>query len=161
MSRGYAGVRPEVVDAYFDFLNRGITPECFRYGSIGASGDLVPLATIAAAVVGEDVQVRFQGRTMPVRPLLRDLGVSPLKIKGREGLALINGTSFMSSVAGLALHDLTSLYDTMLSVIAMALESLLVIEAGYMPIVHELKGIAERWPWPSASAASGPQSLDP
>jgi histidine ammonia-lyase len=140
MSRGYAGVRPEVVDAYFEFLNRGITPECFRYGSIGASGDLVPLATIAAAVVGEDVQVRYQDHTVPVRPLLRDLGVSPLKISGREGLALINGTSFMSSVAGLALHDLTGLYDTMLSVIAMALESLLVIEAGYLPIVHELKG---------------------
>jgi histidine ammonia-lyase len=140
MSRGYAGVRPEVVDAYFEFLNRGITPECFRYGSIGASGDLVPLATIAAAVVGEDVQVRYQDRTVPVRPLLRDLGVSPLKIGGREGLALINGTSFMSSVAGLALHDLTGLYDTLLSVIAMALESLLVIEAGYLPIVHELKG---------------------
>lgn len=140
MSRGYAGVRPDVVEAYFDFLNHGITPECFRYGSIGASGDLVPLATIAAAVVGEDVQVRYQGHTMPVRPLLRDLGISPLKIQGREGLALINGTSFMSSVAGLALHDLTGLYDTMLSVIGMALESLLVIEAGYLPIVHELKG---------------------
>lgn len=140
MSRGYAGVRPAVVDAYFDFLNRGITPECFRYGSIGASGDLVPLATIAAAVVGEDVQVRYEGRTVPVRALLRDLGVSPLKIQGREGLALINGTSFMSSVAGLALHDLNGLYDSLLTVIGMALESLLVIEAGYMPIVHELKG---------------------
>ncbi len=60
LSRGYSGVRPEVVDAYFEFLNRGITPDCFRYGSIGASGDLVPLATIAAAVVGEDVKVRFR-----------------------------------------------------------------------------------------------------
>lgn len=140
VSRGYSGVRPEVVDAYFDFLNRGITPECFRYGSIGASGDLIPLATIAAAVVGEDVQVRYEGRTVPVRPLLNELGISPLRIQGREGLALINGTSFMSSVAGLALYDLTNLFDAMLEVIAMALESLHVIEDGYHPIVHQLKG---------------------
>lgn len=140
LSRAYSGVRPEVVDAYFDFLNRGITPDCFRFGSIGASGDLVPLATIAAAVVGEDVDVRFDGGTFPVRTLMRQLGMSPLQIRGREGLALINGTSFMSSIAGLALHDLTNLFDSMLSIIAMALESLLVIEDGYSPIVHELKG---------------------
>jgi histidine ammonia-lyase len=140
LSRGYSGVRPEVVDAYFEFLNRGITPECFRYGSIGASGDLVPLSTIAAAVVGEDVQARYEGATLPVRTLLSQLGLSPLQIQGREGLALINGTSFMSSIAGLALHDLSNLFDSMLSVIAMALESLLVIEDGYHPIVHELKG---------------------
>ena len=140
MSRGYSGVRPDVVEAYFEFLNRGITPECFRYGSIGASGDLVPLATIAAAVVGEDVQVRYDDHTLPVRTLLSQLGLAPLRIQGREGLALINGTSFMSSIAGLALHDLSNLFDSMLSVIAMALESLLVIEDGYHPIVHELKG---------------------
>jgi histidine ammonia-lyase len=140
LSRGYSGVRPEVVEAYLEFLNRGITPECFRYGSIGASGDLVPLATIAAAVVGEDVQVRYDGHTIPVRALLRTLGLSPLRIQGREGLALINGTSFMSSIAGLAVHDLSALFDSMLSVIAMALESLRVIEAGYLPVVHELKG---------------------
>lgn len=140
LSRGYSGARPEVVEAYFEFLNRGITPDCFRYGSIGASGDLVPLATIAAAVVGEDVQVRYRDRTLPVRTVLNQLGLSPLQIQGREGLALINGTSFMSSIAGLALHDLRSLFDSMLSIIAMALESLLVVEDGYHPIVHELKG---------------------
>lgn len=140
LSRGYSGVRPEVVDAYLEFLNRNITPDCYRYGSIGASGDLVPLATIAAAVVGEDVQVRYDGSTLPVRTLMSQLGLSPLRIQGREGLALINGTSFMSSIAGLALYDLSKLFDSMLSIIAMALESLLVIEDGYHPIVHELKG---------------------
>lgn len=142
MSRGYSGVRPAVVDAYFEFLNNGITPECFRYGSIGASGDLVPLSTIAAAVVGEDVLARYAGSTLPVRTVLGKLGISPLEVQGREGLALINGTSFMSSVAGLALYDLTKLFDSMLSVIAMALESMMVIEDGYHPIVHELKGHA-------------------
>lgn len=140
LSRGFSGVRPEVVDAYFEFLNRGITPECFRFGSIGASGDLVPLATIAAAVVGEDVDVRYEGQSVPVRTLLSALGIEPLQIEGREGLALINGTSFMSSIAGLAVNDLTNLYESLLSVIAVGLEAMRVIEAGYLPIVHELKG---------------------
>ena len=142
LSRGYSGVRPEVVDAYFEFLNRGITPECFRFGSIGASGDLVPLATIAAAVVGEDVHVRYDGQSVPVQALLDALGIEPLQIEGREGLALINGTSFMSSIAGLAVNDLTNLYQALLSVIAVGLEAMRVIEAGYLPIVHELKGHA-------------------
>ncbi len=142
LSRGYSGVRPEVVDAYFEFLNRGITPECFRFGSIGASGDLVPLATIAAAVVGEDVNVRYDGQSVPVQTLLETLGIEPLQIEGREGLALINGTSFMSSIAGLAVNDLKNLYESLLSVIAVGLEAMRVIEAGYLPIVHELKGHA-------------------
>ena len=72
LSRGYSGVRPEVIDAYFEFLNRGITPDCFRYGSIGASGDLVPLSTIAAAVVGEDAlrgpHVARANAVEPARP---------------------------------------------------------------------------------------------
>jgi histidine ammonia-lyase len=140
LSRGYSGVRPEVVEAYFAFLNRGVTPECYRYGSIGASGDLVPLATIAAAVVGEDVHVRYDGQSLPARTVMKHLGLSPLQIQGREGLALINGTSFMSSIAGLALHDLSGVFSSMISVIGMALEALLVIEAGYLPVVHELKG---------------------
>ena len=142
LSRGYSGVRPEVVESYLEFLNRGITPICYRYGSIGASGDLVPLATIAAAVVGEDVNVHFGASSVPARSLLAHLGVAPLRIQGREGLALINGTSFMSSIAGLAVHDLSRLFRPMIGVVAMALESLRVIEAGYIPIVHELKGHA-------------------
>ncbi len=140
LSLGYSGVRPEAVEAYLEFLNRSITPECFRYGSIGASGDLIPLATIAAAVVGEDVHVSHEGQRVPVRTLLSELGIAPLQVEGREALALINGTSFMSSAAGLAVHDLQRTFDAMLTTIAMALESLLVIEAGYIPIVHELKG---------------------
>jgi histidine ammonia-lyase len=103
---------------------------------------LIPLATIAAAVVGEDVEVHFDGSTIPARTLMQQLGLAPLQIKGREGLALINGTSFMSSVAGLALHDLVRLFEPMIRVIAMALESLRVIEEGYRPIVHSLKGHA-------------------
>lgn len=140
LSRGFSGVRPDVVETYLAFINHGITPLCYRYGSIGASGDLVPLATIASGVVGEDVEVRYQGRLVPAREAIRHADLRPLKLEGREGLALVNGTSFMSSVAGLAMHDLVRVYDQMLDVVAVVLESLHSIWEGYNPIVHELKG---------------------
>jgi histidine ammonia-lyase len=140
LSRGYSGVRPEVVEGYLAFVNLGITPLCYRFGSIGASGDLIPLATIASAVLGERVDVRYRGGVVPVAEAFNATGLKPLKVQGREGLALVNGTSFMSSVAGLALHDLVRLYDQMLDVVAITLESLLSIWEGYSPIVHELKG---------------------
>lgn len=142
LSRGYSGVRPEVVEAYLAFVSKGVTPLCYRYGSIGASGDLVPLATIASAVIGEDVEVRYQGRQIPVAEAMRAAELRPLELQGREGLALVNGTSFMSSVAGLAMFDLVRVYDQMLDVVAIVLESLHSIWEGYSPIVHELKGHA-------------------
>jgi histidine ammonia-lyase len=142
LSRGYSGVRPDVVESYLAFVNSGITPLCYRYGSIGASGDLIPLATIASAVIGESVDVHYRGRLIPVAEALRAAGLQPLKVEGREGLALVNGTSFMSSIAGLALQDLVRLYDQMLDAVAITLESLLSIWEGYSPIVHELKGHA-------------------
>src|SRR5690606_34401622 len=124
LSRGFSGVRPEVVESYLSFVNQGVTPLCYRYGSIGASGDLVPLATIASAVIGEDVQVRYQGRLAPALEAIRGADLRPLKLEGREGLALVNGTSFMSSIAGLAMHDLNRVYNQMLDVVAIVLESL-------------------------------------
>jgi histidine ammonia-lyase len=140
LSRGFSGVRPEVVESYLSFVNQGVTPLCYRYGSIGASGDLVPLATIASAVIGEDVQVRYQGRLVPALDAIRAADLRPLKLEGREGLALVNGTSFMSSIAGLAMHDLSRVYNQMLDVVAIVLESLHSIWEGYSPIVHDLKG---------------------
>lgn len=140
LSRGFSGVRPEVVEAYLNFVNQGITPLCYRFGSIGASGDLVPLATIASGVIGEDVDVRYQGRLVPAKEAIKAAELKPLKLEGREGLALVNGTSFMSSVAGLAMGDLVRVYDQMLDVVAIVLESLHSIWEGYSPIVHELKG---------------------
>src|SRR5690606_2597419 len=91
LSRGFSGVRPEVVESYLSFVNQGVTQLCYRYGSIGASGDLVPLATIASAVIGEDVQVRYQGRLAPALEAIRGADLRPLKLEGREGLALVNG----------------------------------------------------------------------
>lgn len=139
LAQGYSGVHPELINSLLDFLNAGITP-CVRcYGSIGASGDLIPLAMIAAALIGEEVAVIYQDRVMMAPEAIRLAGLKAYKPIMRDGLALINGTSFMTAIASLAIYDLNRLFTQMLSAIAMTLESLLVISSAYHPMVHQLK----------------------
>ena len=142
IAQGYSGINLNVVKCILDFLNAGITPVVRRYGSIGASGDLIPLASIAAAYIGENVEVWYQNQIMPATKAMASAGLSPLKLELRDGLALINGTSFMTGIAGLAVYKLRRLFHQMLSAIAMSLEAMLVISSGYHPLVHQLKNQA-------------------
>lgn len=139
LAQGYSGVHPELINALLDFLNAGITPVVRCYGSIGASGDLIPLAMIAAALIGEPVAVHYQGKIMMAPEAIQSAGLKPYKPVMRDGLALINGTSFMTAIASLAVYDLQRVFQQMLAAIAMTLESLLVISSAYHPMVHELK----------------------
>lgn len=136
---GYSGVRPTVAQTLLDFLANHIHPIVRRYGSIGASGDLLPLAAIAAALIGQKTKVISKGVCMSAPEAITKARLRPLVLEGREGLALINGTSFMTALAGLALFDLERLFTPLLSAIAMSLEALRVIDSAYEPIVHTLK----------------------
>lgn len=140
LGKGYSGVRPAVVQSLIGFVNNDIVPRIRRYGSIGASGDLIPLSAVAAALIGAEVDVLHKGERKKAGEAIKESGLEDLRLVGREGLALINGTSFMSAIAGLTFYDLNRLYKQMLSAIAMSLESLLVIDSAYNPLVHELKG---------------------
>ncbi|MDR3491853.1 MAG: aromatic amino acid ammonia-lyase [Gammaproteobacteria bacterium] len=139
LSQGYSGVNPESIEAILAFLNAGIIPIVRQYGSIGASGDLIPLSSIAACIIGEDVDVLYRGETMKAPAAMKLAGLKKLQPKLRDGLAMINGTSFMTSTASLAVYNLKRLYTQMLSAIAMSLESMLVISSAYHPLVHQLK----------------------
>ena len=139
ISLGYSGVRPVVAQALINFLNKGIHPIIRKYGSIGASGDLIPLSAIAHALIGGKTDVYFKKEKMRIAEALKETGLDKFKLEGREGLALINGTSFMTGIAALAVYDLKRLFPQMLSAIAMSLESLMVIGSAYNPLVHELK----------------------
>lgn len=140
LAQGYSGVHPELINALMSFINAGITPVVRQYGSIGASGDLIPLSMIAAALIGENVAVTYQGNLMMAPEAIQLAGLKPYAPIMRDGLALINGTSFMTAITSLALYDLQRLFTQMLSAIAMTLEALLVINSAYHPIVHQLKG---------------------
>lgn len=140
LSQGYSGVSHRVLQAILNFLNSGITPVVRRYGSIGASGDLIPLSTIASALIGANVDVSYQNKIMRAKDAITLAGLSPFEPELRDGLAMINGTSFMTAIASNSLYQLKRLYKQMLAAIAMSLESMLVITSAYHPLVHQVKG---------------------
>jgi histidine ammonia-lyase len=139
ISQGYSGVSHHAIQSIIGFLNAGITPVVRRYGSIGASGDLIPLSMIAAALLGENVDVHYQNKIMKSSEAIALAGISPFKPQLRDGLALINGTSFMTAITSISLYQLKRLYKQMLAAIAMSLESMLVITSAYHPLIHQVK----------------------
>jgi len=102
LAKGFSGVRLELVELLLALLNRGIHPVVPSRGSVGASGDLAPLAHLALGVIGEG-QVLVQGRQIPAAMAMLQAGLKPLVLEAKEGLALLNGTQAITAVGGLAL----------------------------------------------------------
>jgi histidine ammonia-lyase len=96
LSHGHSGVQVSTVQALIDLFNMKITPVVFERGSLGASGDLAPLANLCLAIIGEG-QVFYNGDTMPTSEAMELTGFRPVRLASKEGLALINGTQFMSA----------------------------------------------------------------
>lgn len=124
LAKGNSGVRPELVERLLFCLNNGILPLIPERGSCGASGDLVPLSYVAAALVGEE-DVLYEGRSMDAAEVLAEHGLEPMILEAKEGLALTNGTSFMSAFAALAAWDADELAFVADLCTAMASEALL------------------------------------
>lgn len=102
LAKGFSGVRPAVIEALLFFLNHGIHPIIPARGSVGASGDLAPLAHLALALIGEG-SVHQEGRPVPAAMALLKVGFVPLTLEAKEGLALLNGTQAITAVGALAL----------------------------------------------------------
>jgi len=104
LARGYSGIREELIDLLLAALNRGVLPEIPSEGSVGASGDLVPLAHMAELLVGFGY-ARLNGERLPATEALQKVGLKPSVLQCKEGLALVNGTSVMTGLAALATHE--------------------------------------------------------
>ena len=102
LTLGFSGIRGEVIELVCDMLNRRVHPVVPEKGSVGASGDLAPLAHLALSVIGEGESF-FQGQRLPGAEALRRAQLEPLQLEAKEGLALLNGTQAMHAVGGLAL----------------------------------------------------------
>ncbi len=102
LARGYSGVRPQLVDLLLGLYNQGIYPLIPAKGSVGASGDLAPLAHLSLALLGIG-EVRVAGRLLPARQALGNAGLEPIKLAPKEGLALLNGTQVSTALALLGL----------------------------------------------------------
>ena len=104
LARGYSGIRGELIELLLAALNRGVLPEIPSEGSVGASGDLVPLAHMAGLLVGFG-HARVKGERLPATEALKRVGLTPVVLQCKEGLALVNGTSVMTGLAALATHE--------------------------------------------------------
>ncbi len=124
LALGHSGCRPEVVDLLIAFLGHGLHPVVPEHGSVGASGDLAPLAHLALPLIGRG-HVELGGQTMPALVALREVGLEPIELGPKEGLALLNGTQLMSAIGALLLADADRLVRTASVVAAMSVEALL------------------------------------
>lgn len=135
---GRSGLSVETVERIALFLNRGVTPLVPSQGSVGASGDLAPLAHTFLPLIGEG-WVLYRGRKTSAREVLNKLGIRPLDLGPGEGLALINGTQVMTSIGALALWDAMDLVRTADIACAMSLEVLLGTRTEFDPRIHEAR----------------------
>ncbi|MEV6328802.1 aromatic amino acid ammonia-lyase [Streptomyces sp. NPDC051909] len=138
LSRGPSAIRPEVVDRLLDLLGRDVLPLIPERGSLGASGDLVPLCYLAATLIGEG-EVLHRRTVRPVLDALADEGLSPVELEPKEGIALINGTSFTAAYAVLAAWDARELAVVAELATAMTLEALRGNASAMHSFVHENK----------------------
>jgi histidine ammonia-lyase len=136
---GASAVRPELVERLIAVLNRAITPVVPRYGSVGASGDLMPSAYIARLLVGMG-EADVAGRRMPASAALEAAGLTPMRFAPKEGLALLNGTTVMTAVAALMQIDAIRVLRALLGAVALSAEALEAPPQPFEPWVHERKG---------------------
>lgn len=122
LGRGRSGVRREVVQLIVEMLNHGITPQVPSRGSVGASGDLAPLAHAGLVLIGEG-QARVDGQVRSGVEALTKKGLAPITLEAKEGLALINGTHLMSAIGTLTLCDVGRLSETAIVSAAMAVDA--------------------------------------
>ncbi len=140
-TKGASGIRLELIERIKTFLNEGVTPHVCEYGSIGASGDLTPLAHITGAIIGlnNSFTVDFQGEEMPAPQALKKLGLEPLNLRPKEGLAMMNGTSVMTGIAALCVCDARQMLAVSMGAHALFVQGLAGTNQSFHPFVHALK----------------------
>lgn len=141
LMQGYSGVRVEIIERLVHFLNAGATPVVRELGSIGASGDLVPLSVIARAITGHSGYVRVQlpDREVDGPTALSELSLSPIELRPKEGLAIVNGTSFSAAIAANCVHQSRQLMALGFGAQAIMLRALQVQDEPFEPFVHQRK----------------------
>jgi histidine ammonia-lyase len=139
---GCSGVRPEIVDRLLAMLNLGLHPVIPEQGSVGASGDLAPLAYLAGALVGHsEAEALYDGQRMPARQALEAAGISPVvfTLQAKEGLALINGSAVSLAIGILAAHEARQTLAHAEIALALSLEAMRGELAAFDPRIHEVR----------------------
>ena len=138
LAKGNSGARIETVELLLELLNRGVVPHVPSRGSVGASGDLAPLAHLALPLVGEG-RATVDGESLDGAAALARVGLEPLRLVAKEGLSLINGTQFMAAQGALCLVRAQRLAQAADCACALSLEALQGSRTSFMPEVHALR----------------------
>ena len=139
LSKGYSGVRGAVIDALCEMLNRGVTPMVPSQGSVGASGDLAPLAHLALALIGEGECVDEAGKRVASAEALRRVQIKPLVLEAKEAVSLINGTQGMLAVGVLALLAAETLVNSADVIGALTLDALRGTDVAFDERIHRVR----------------------
>ena len=135
LAKGYSGARVGTVQLLLECLNRGVVPYVPSRGSVGASGDLAPLAHLALPLVGEG-EAWFEGRRRPGADALSAAGLEPIVLEAKEGLSLVNGTQFMAAMGALGVSRAKRLAKTADVACALSLEALQGSRTSFLPQIH-------------------------
>jgi histidine ammonia-lyase len=136
--RGHSGIRLQTARQLLDILNCGIIPVVPEKGSVGASGDLAPLAHLALVLTGKG-EAFYEGRRISGSEALAACGLKPLQLESAEGLALVNGTQVMTAIGALAVHDATLLSKLTDIAASMSLEVLMGSRTEFNPRIHQVR----------------------
>lgn len=147
LAKGYSGARPDLVDLLNGMLNNGLYPPVPEQGSVGASGDLAPLAALGVSLIGEGELMRASEGAQdgacdsgPALEMLRRSGLEPVRLGPKEGITLINGTQAHTAVAALAASDARAIWHTAQVAGAMSLEALLGTPVPFDSRLHDARG---------------------
>jgi histidine ammonia-lyase len=141
LAKGYSGIRPATLELLVAMINARVHPVIPSQGSVGASGDLAPLAHLALALVGEGSCV-LEGRTLSSADALRARGLAPVVLEAKEGLALINGTALITGIGALAAVEAGRLFPTADVAGALSLDALKGTDVAFDPRIHALRPLA-------------------
>src|SRR6266540_2332809 len=138
LAKGFSGARARPVELLIECLNRGVLPHVPSRGSVGASGDLAPLAHLALPLVGEG-EAWVDGERVPGAKALERVGLEPIELRAKEGLSLVNGTQFMAAFGALGLVRARRLQQAADLACAMSVEALQGSRTSFLSQVHELR----------------------
>jgi histidine ammonia-lyase len=138
LARGHSGIRLETLHQLIELLNRGICPVVPEQGSVGASGDLAPLAHLSLILIGQG-EAFCKGKRISGLEALRNCGLEPIELEAGEGLALVNGTQMMTAIGGLSVYDSMRLSKMTDIAAAMSLEVLMGTRTEFDPRIHQVR----------------------
>jgi len=138
LARGHSGIRLETVRFLINLLNCGVCPVIPEKGSVGASGDLAPLAHLSLILIGQG-EAFYESRRMSGLEVLKKCGMKPLQLEAGEGLALVNGTQMMTAIGGLSVYDSLRLSKMTDVAAAMSLEVLMGSRTEFDPRIHQVR----------------------